>query len=76
MLWVKADSQASLTSGFVAIAGELNLAQHDANQAVAAVKRWLEENTGWLLVFDNADAEAIALENRAGAIQAQRENCE
>ncbi|MBI1924419.1 tetratricopeptide repeat protein [Candidatus Poribacteria bacterium] len=55
VLWVKADSQESLTSDFVAMAGLLNLPAHDPNLAVASVKRWLEGNDDWLLIFDNAD---------------------
>ncbi len=58
VLWAKADSREALTSDFVAIAGLLDLPQKDAqdqNLAVAAVRRWLEGNTDWLLILDNAD---------------------
>lgn len=58
VLWAKADSNEALVSEFVAIAGLLNLPDKDAkeqNLAVDAVKRWLESNSGWLLIFDNAD---------------------
>jgi len=58
VLWASAVSEATLVSDFAAIAGLLNLPEQDAKDqtvAVAAVKGWLESNTGWLLVIDNAD---------------------
>jgi class 3 adenylate cyclase/tetratricopeptide (TPR) repeat protein len=58
VMWAKADSREALVSDFVAIAGLLNLPGKDAQDqsiAVAAVKRWLEDNAGWLLILDNAD---------------------
>jgi tetratricopeptide (TPR) repeat protein len=56
VLWVSAASQATLVSDLAAIAGLLNLPQKDERDqalAVAAAKRWLEANGGWLLVLDN-----------------------
>ena len=58
ILWVKAHARESMVLDFAAIAGLLNLPEKDAQDqslAVAAVKRWLEGNNGWLLIFDNAD---------------------
>jgi tetratricopeptide (TPR) repeat protein len=57
VLWASAASQETLVSGFAAIASLLNLPEKDEKDqalAVAAVKRWLEANGGWLLIFDNA----------------------
>ncbi|KAL9121254.1 MAG: hypothetical protein Q9187_002189 [Circinaria calcarea] len=50
-----ADSTATLIADFERISGILRLG-HDSNK-VAATKRWLskEENSRWLLIFDNAD---------------------
>jgi len=65
VLWAKAESRETLTSSFVAIAELLNLPGKNAqeqNIVVAAVKRWLENNTSWLLIFDNADDLALARE--------------
>src|SRR4029078_10576738 len=59
IFWVRADSRLSPSTGFVEIARALNLAEKDAqnpDDAVGAVNRWLENNPGWLLIFDNADA--------------------
>ncbi len=56
--WIKAESRESIISDFVTTAHLLDLTeQHeqDQSQVVAAVKRWFEEHTGWLLIFDNAD---------------------
>jgi tetratricopeptide (TPR) repeat protein/cellulose biosynthesis protein BcsQ len=58
VLWATADSRNSLISDYVKIAGLLKLPEMEAREqtwAVAAVKRWLESNDGWLLIFDNAD---------------------
>jgi tetratricopeptide (TPR) repeat protein/transcriptional regulator with XRE-family HTH domain len=58
VLWTQADSHDDLVSGFVAIANLLDLPQKNASDqkfVVAAVKGWLENTTGWLLIFDNAD---------------------
>jgi tetratricopeptide (TPR) repeat protein len=55
VFWVRAESDSSTTSGFLEIAGILNLDAKDAQESVQAVMRWLGNNAGWLLIFDNAD---------------------
>ena len=58
VFWVKADLREVLISDFVSIADLLNLPEkneQDQSRVVNAVKRWLQSNTGWLLIFDNAD---------------------
>jgi tetratricopeptide (TPR) repeat protein len=58
VLWAGAASQETLVSDFAAIASLLNLPEKDEKDqalAVGAVKRWLEGNRGWLLIFDNAN---------------------
>jgi tetratricopeptide (TPR) repeat protein len=55
VFWIRAESESSTTSGFLEIAGILNLAARDAQESVHAVMRWLENTAGWLLIFDNAD---------------------
>jgi len=58
ILWVKADTPETLTSDFVTIASLLNLREKEAqdqNLMVRAVKYWLEANSNWLIIFDNAD---------------------
>lgn len=58
ILWVEAETRASLTSSFVALAGLLALpeqAEEDQNKVVAAVRRWLNKHQGWLLIFDNVE---------------------
>ncbi|HEX7628037.1 MAG TPA: toll/interleukin-1 receptor domain-containing protein, partial [Candidatus Methanoperedens sp.] len=58
VLWVKADSGEALISNYAALAHVLDLPQKDEkdqNLIAAAVRRWLENNSGWLLIFDNAD---------------------
>lgn len=62
VFWVRSDSPVALSSGFGEIARLLDLPEKDAqnpDDIVRAVNRWLENNTGWLLIFDNADEPAL-----------------
>jgi tetratricopeptide (TPR) repeat protein len=55
--WVRAEEPATLAGDYAALAAALDLPQKDAREQaviIDAVRRWLEANTGWLLVFDNA----------------------
>jgi tetratricopeptide (TPR) repeat protein len=65
VLWVRADSREALMSGFQSIAGALALPERDERDQsaiVEAVKGWLRQHTGWLLILDNADDPAIVSE--------------
>ena len=65
VLWARAESHEALTSSFVEIATLLDLPQkdeQDQTMTVQAVKRWLQENDGWLLILDNADDPPIVCE--------------
>ncbi len=58
VLWCRAETEAELVTGFAEIARVLELPEQDAREqstAVAAVRRWLEREDGWLVVLDNAD---------------------
>ena len=58
VLWARAASVQTLTADFIAIAslpGLLTVKLEDQNLIIAAVKRWLESNGGWLLILDSAD---------------------
>jgi tetratricopeptide (TPR) repeat protein len=58
VLWSGADSRDALVSGFTAIASLLDLPEkdeRDANVVAQAVRRWLERQTGWLLILDNVE---------------------
>jgi tetratricopeptide (TPR) repeat protein len=58
VLWSLADSRDALVSGFGAIASVLDLPEkdeRDANVVAEAVRRWLERQTGWLLILDNVE---------------------
>lgn len=57
LFWLSAETESDLTTGFLEIARLLDLPQKDAEdqqETVAAVLRWLQGNSGWLLVFDDA----------------------
>lgn len=60
VLWVPAEDPAALAGHFAALAGVIGLNVDLADQpaAVAAVQRWLRENSRWLLIFDNSVAAA------------------
>jgi tetratricopeptide (TPR) repeat protein len=58
VFWVAADPQGDLLADFVRIADVLDLPEkNEAEQAriVAALKRWFQQNTDWLLIFDNVE---------------------
>ena len=58
VLWVRAASRETLVADFVALARLLALPDQNAQDQlliVVAVKRWLEQQEGWLLILDNAD---------------------
>jgi hypothetical protein len=58
IFWVKAETEVSINADFVTIANVLDLPEkqdQDQSKIVEAVKRWLQQHTGWLLILDNAD---------------------
>lgn len=63
VFWVRADTELELIDGYVTIAQRLSLPLKDAENSddtVQSVRRWLLQETGWLLIFDNADRPDIA----------------
>jgi tetratricopeptide (TPR) repeat protein len=65
VLWAGANTRETLVADYAAIADLLDLPEknaQDQGEAVGAVKRWLENNDGWLLILDNADDLAMARE--------------
>jgi tetratricopeptide (TPR) repeat protein len=58
VLWTRADTQEALISGFVTFATLLQLPvkeECDQLKIIQAVKDWLMNHKGWLLILDNAD---------------------
>jgi tetratricopeptide (TPR) repeat protein len=58
VFWLRAETASGLAADYATIAELVNLPEsNQPNQdlKVAAVKRWLQSNSGWLLIFDNAD---------------------
>ncbi len=58
ILWVQAETRETLELDFCRIAGILSLPEQnekDQSIVIKAVRRWLEAQIGWLLIFDNAD---------------------
>ena len=61
--WIRSEEPATMAADYASLAASLDLPEkdfQDQSETVRAVKRWLEHNSGWLLIFDNAhDPEAI-----------------
>jgi nucleoside phosphorylase/Tfp pilus assembly protein PilF len=58
IFWIGADTEEVLQASFVEIARLLGLPEKDAHHpedAIQAVRKWLENQSNWLLIFDNAD---------------------
>ncbi len=63
VLWVRAAARDTLIADFVTIAALLHLPEkdeRDQTRVVAAVKDWLAQHAGWLLILDNADDVELA----------------
>ena len=55
--WVRSEEPATMAADYASLAVDLNLPEkdfEDQTEIAKAVKRWLEHNLGWLLIFDNA----------------------
>lgn len=58
MLWALAESHETLTTSYMTLAQHLHLdlrSEHEQQKVVEAVKRWLREHKGWLLILDNLE---------------------
>lgn len=58
VLWVNAANQTTLEADYHALARLLQLPEKNEREVgciVQAVKKWLEDHDGWLLILDNAD---------------------
>lgn len=54
--WVRSEDSATLGADYAGLAAKLGLEERneqDQTVIVEAVRRWLEGNSGWLLIFDN-----------------------
>ena len=55
--WIRSEEPATMAADYASLAVDLNLSEKDSKdqtEIVKAVKRWLEHNPSWLLIFDNA----------------------
>jgi len=55
--WIRSEEPATMAADYASLAVDLDLpekASPDQTEITKAVKRWLEHNSGWLLIFDNA----------------------
>ncbi len=55
--WIRSEEPAAMAADYADLAVDLDLpekASPDQTEITKAVKRWLEHNSGWLLIFDNA----------------------
>jgi tetratricopeptide (TPR) repeat protein len=58
IVWLlRAEDASTLASDYAMLATKLNLPEKDAQDqtiVIEAVKEWLDHNSGWLIIFDNA----------------------
>jgi hypothetical protein len=55
--WIRSEEPATMAADYASLAVDLNLPEknfEDQTEIARAVKRWLEHNPDWLLIFDNA----------------------
>jgi len=54
--WIRSEEPTILASDYAALSNKLGLEMDSKDQAIiiGAVRRWLEYNSNWLLIFDNA----------------------
>ncbi|HKQ75047.1 MAG TPA: FxSxx-COOH system tetratricopeptide repeat protein [Blastocatellia bacterium] len=61
--WVRAEEPSALATDYAGLAEKLSLPEKDLSDqraVIEAVRRWLGQNAGWLLIFDNAtEANAV-----------------
>ena len=72
VLWARAESQETLFADLAQLAARLELPEREAKEQsviVEAVKQWLDEHEGWLLVLDNVEDYGVVwdLARKAGA---------
>ena len=70
--WIRSEETAAMAADYADLAASLDLPEKDSpdqTEITKAVKRWLEHNSGWLLIFDNAQ-DSVEIRNylpRGGA---------
>ena len=55
--WIRSEEPAAMAADYADLAASLDLPEKDSpdqKEITKVVKRWLEHNSGWLLIFDNA----------------------
>ncbi|MBA1341611.1 MAG: Photosystem I assembly protein Ycf3 [ANME-2 cluster archaeon] len=55
--WIRSEEPAAMAADYADLAVDLDLPENaspDQTEITKAVKHWLEHNSGWLLIFDNA----------------------
>jgi tetratricopeptide (TPR) repeat protein len=58
ILWVAADSRETLMTSYLTLARHLRLREREEREqskVIEAIKRWLREHKGWLLILDNIE---------------------
>lgn len=60
--WLRSDDSVTLAADYASLASKLNLPERneaEQHRIVDAVKTWLETNSNWLLIFDNASDRSL-----------------
>ncbi|MBT7892451.1 MAG: tetratricopeptide repeat protein [Deltaproteobacteria bacterium] len=70
LVWIiRGEDRPTIDESYAQLANELNLPQKDFNAEKvirSSVKRWLENNPGWLLIFDNVSSPGLLLDTVVG----------
>jgi hypothetical protein len=59
VLWVSAESVELLNTSFGQLAPLIGSKAEKLDEQILAVKSWLKEHAGWLLIFDNAETQKL-----------------
>jgi tetratricopeptide (TPR) repeat protein len=60
--WIRSEESATMAADYASLADDLDLPEKDStdqSETVRAVKHWLEHNSSWLLIFDNANDQKV-----------------
>lgn len=62
--WINAENDIAISDGFYFLAKKIGISCSQSPKGVfQTIRIWLEQNTGWLIIYDNADSQEMFLAN-------------